>query len=179
LDALQNAIFIMSRRILQSLHHVRALSICCGLGNSSAHAYSTSILQGPAAHVLRGAQDTKVAATSGSCNKQLPSRPWTHLQHAGISSSSSQASASSPAAEESSHAGIVSFPLAQTGEGISECELMQWFVKVCPTAARLNSDLDSMYSQHACTYPPLLAKPPAHFSQHSCSICGTCAATSR
>jgi hypothetical protein len=26
---------------------------------------------------------------------------------------------------------VVSFPLAQTGEGISECELMQWFVKVC------------------------------------------------
>lgn len=25
---------------------------------------------------------------------------------------------------------VVSFPLAQTGEGISECELMQWFVKV-------------------------------------------------
>lgn len=28
---------------------------------------------------------------------------------------------------------VVSFPLAQTGEGISECELMQWFVKVCST----------------------------------------------
>ena len=25
---------------------------------------------------------------------------------------------------------VVTFPLAQTGEGISECELMQWFVKV-------------------------------------------------
>lgn len=29
-----------------------------------------------------------------------------------------------------SHGSVVSFPLAQTGEGISECELMQWFVKV-------------------------------------------------
>ena len=28
------------------------------------------------------------------------------------------------------NATIVSFPLAQTGEGISECELLQWFVKV-------------------------------------------------
>lgn len=30
----------------------------------------------------------------------------------------------------SSQGSVVSFPLAQTGEGISECELMQWFVKV-------------------------------------------------
>jgi hypothetical protein len=29
-----------------------------------------------------------------------------------------------------SSSSVVSFPLAQTGEGISECELMQWFVKV-------------------------------------------------
>ena len=26
---------------------------------------------------------------------------------------------------------IISFPLAQTGEGIKECELTQWYVKVC------------------------------------------------
>jgi len=30
----------------------------------------------------------------------------------------------------SGRASIVSFPLAQTGEGISECELMRWAVKV-------------------------------------------------
>ncbi len=30
---------------------------------------------------------------------------------------------------------LVSFPLAQTGEGISECELIQWFVKVSERVA--------------------------------------------
>jgi hypothetical protein len=36
-----------------------------------------------------------------------------------------------PARGLASSAGeVVTFPLAQTGEGISECELMQWFVKV-------------------------------------------------
>jgi hypothetical protein len=137
-DALQNILRNMSRRLLQSLHHVPALSICCGFGSSSAHAYSTSSFQRLAVHVLRGEQHIQVAATSASRTNQRPSRPWTHLQHAGISSSSSQASAAAAAGEEDSQAGIVSFPLAQTGEGISECELMQWFVKVCPSTAWRN-----------------------------------------
>jgi hypothetical protein len=146
----------MSRRLLQSLHHVRALSICSGLGSSSSHAYSNSSFQGVVFQALAGQQNITVAATSTFCSNQSPSRPWTHLQHhAGISSSSCQASASASAvAAENSQDGIVSFPLAQTGEGISECELMQWFVKVCATATRHSVDLGV---QSACMHAHLHA----------------------
>eukprot|EP00879_Flechtneria_rotunda_P008830 GHRR01009250.1.p1 GENE.GHRR01009250.1~~GHRR01009250.1.p1 ORF type:complete len:136 (+),score=13.85 GHRR01009250.1:424-831(+) len=48
------------------------------------------------------------------------------LQNASLPSHRAFASFCSNAAPWST---VVSFPLAQTGEGISECELMQWFVK--------------------------------------------------
>lgn len=54
-----------------------------------------------------------------------------------LSSRRDLASAAAPAPVEPLHhhqlhqqGSIVSFPLAQTGEGISECELIQWFIKV-------------------------------------------------
>lgn len=34
------------------------------------------------------------------------------------------------ALRDRSYATVVSYPLAQTGEGISECEMVTWFVKV-------------------------------------------------
>jgi hypothetical protein len=40
------------------------------------------------------------------------------------------AAARPPCAARRSYGTLVQFPLAQTGEGISECELVQWFVKV-------------------------------------------------
>lgn len=54
-----------------------------------------------------------------------------------LSSRRHLASAAAPAPVDPLHhhqlhqqGSIVSFPLAQTGEGISECELIQWFIKV-------------------------------------------------
>lgn len=51
----------------------------------------------------------------------------------------------------SSQAGgmVVTFPLAQTGEGISECELMQWFVKVMAPCGVAGSK-QRMHCSHVC-----------------------------
>lgn len=119
----------MHGRLWSGLHHVRALSVCCGLGRNSIHVSSISSAQGLAVQVLEAHKHFLSAAGSTTCSWQTPGSPWTHLQHAGFSSSTAHAAAAAPAAGEGSQPGIVSFPLAQTGEGISECELMQWFVK--------------------------------------------------
>lgn len=82
---------------------------------ATADARCTCALQ----HHLYVCHATMAPGTVLSDVQRASSRAWVH--------STTTAHLAEPATLPSK---MVQFPLAQTGEGIKECELIQWFVKV-------------------------------------------------
>lgn len=111
----------MLRQALCTLHGRRALWAVAQEAVAAVGAPGTKVGQPCLVSLVSSHQQSSCLHTQDCGGHQLPQQvPWRACPVVGH-----RALHTTPAAAGS----VVSFPLAQTGEGISECELMQWFVK--------------------------------------------------
>lgn len=115
--------------LLQAVHRSRAL---LGVAQQCCTAVAAVRCSGTQLH--SGATSAAQSHASSSSAEALPALSVHQQQHPKQHDATAWHSSSMRARSMHTSASpcglVVSFPLAQTGEGISECELMQWFVKV-------------------------------------------------